>query len=246
MAESETPQTDQTHGTGETGGTGGTGGTDVQGTARGSVVRPDARSLRALAHPLRLQLLGMLRSDGPATATQLAERTGQTSGATSYHLRQLAAYGFVTDDTERGNARDRWWRAAHRSTEFDLAPDAPEEDKALGEQYLRVVADALFRRLDASVTGLATLDADLGAGWDRAFTMSDYAFRLTREEAVGLIGELEALADRYRREVPEQIPDAPDGAERVWLQFQVMPDAAGSSRAARDKRQHDDEGEART
>jgi DNA-binding transcriptional ArsR family regulator len=212
-----------------------------------SVVRPDPRSLRALAHPLRLQLLGLLRSDGPATATQLAERTGQTSGATSYHLRQLAAYGFVAEDAERGNARDRWWRAAHRTTEFDLPPDATEEDKALGEQYLRVVADASFRRLDAAIAGLATLDADLGAGWDRGFTMSDYNFRLTKDEAVRLVAELEAVAGKYRREAPEQIPDAPDGAERVWLQFQVMPDAGGRMPSARDERTHDDdEGEDRS
>jgi DNA-binding transcriptional ArsR family regulator len=77
------------------------------------VVTPDARSLRGLAHPLRLQLLGLLRMDGPATATQLAERTGQSSGATSYHLRQLAAYGFVIEDLDRTTGRrDRYWRAA--------------------------------------------------------------------------------------------------------------------------------------
>jgi predicted transcriptional regulator len=66
------------------------------------VVSPDPRSLRGLAHPLRLHLLGLLRADGPATASQLAARTGQSSGATSYHLRQLAAYGFVVEDTGRG------------------------------------------------------------------------------------------------------------------------------------------------
>src|SRR5689334_12619211 len=66
----------------------------------GSVVRPDGRSLRALAHPLRLRLLGLLRMDGAATASQLAARTGQSSGATSYHLRQLAAYGFVIEEPD--------------------------------------------------------------------------------------------------------------------------------------------------
>ncbi len=151
------------------------------------VVRPDPRSLRALAHPLRLQLLGLLRSDGPATATQLAVATSQTSGATSYHLRQLAAYGFVTEDEERGNARDRWWRAAHRSTEFDLPPDVVEEDRAVGEQYLRIVADNNFRRLDSAIASPATMEDDLGAGWDRGFTMSDVMLRLTQPEAVALV-----------------------------------------------------------
>ena len=192
-----------------------------------SVVRPDARSLRALAHPLRLRLLGLLRMDGPATASQLAARTGQSSGATSYHLRQLAAYGFVLEDAERGNARDRWWRAAHRSTEFDLPPDADEESKALGEEYLRVVAATYARRNDAAIAALPTLAEDLGEGWDRAFTLSDLALRLTVDEAIGLIAELDALARRYRSDDPEKRADAPAGTERVLLQFQVLPTATG-------------------
>src|SRR5690606_19778936 len=55
-----------------------------------SRIKPDAMALRALAHPQRMRMLAMLRIDGPATATALAERMGLNSGATSYHLRQLA------------------------------------------------------------------------------------------------------------------------------------------------------------
>jgi DNA-binding transcriptional ArsR family regulator len=188
-----------------------------------SVVRPDPRSLRALAHPLRLRLLGMLRTDGPATASQLAVRTGQSSGATSYHLRQLAAYGFVLEEAERGNARDRWWRAAHRSTEFDLAPDADEESKAIGEEYLRVVAATYARRTDAGIAALPTMNDDLGEGWDRGFTLSDMSLRLTRDEAKALIEEIDALARRFRSDDPERRHEAPRDAERVILQFQVLP-----------------------
>jgi DNA-binding transcriptional ArsR family regulator len=187
------------------------------------VVRPDASSLRALAHPLRLQLLGLLRSDGPATASQLGVRTGQSSGATSYHLRQLAQHGFVVDDDTRGNGRDRWWRAAHRSTQFDVFPDADEESAALGEQYLRVVAGFYARRLDAAIAALPTLEGDLGDGWQDAFTMSDLQLRLTRDEALAMIAELEEIAARYRHDNPETRTDAPGGAERVVLQFQVLP-----------------------
>lgn len=188
-----------------------------------SVVHADPRSLRALAHPLRLQLLGLLRADGPATASQLAVRTGQSSGSTSYHLRQLAAYGFVVDDIDRGNARDRWWRAAHRTTQFDLPPDADEQGRALGEQYLRIVADAYARRLDTAITALPTLEQDLGPGWQGGFTMSDLALRLTADEAAALIADLEAVRERYRRDDPEARSTAPSGAERVFLQFEVLP-----------------------
>ena len=190
---------------------------------RVDVVSPDPRSLRGLAHPLRLQLLGLLRADGPATASQLAVRTGQSSGATSYHLRQLAAYGFVVEDTDRGTARERWWRAAHRATRFELPQDADEERRALGEEYLRVVADANARRVQAAIAGLATVEEDLGAGWAEAVRLSDLRLRLTRGEALALIADLQAVAARYRSDDPESLAGAPSDARRVVLQFQVLP-----------------------
>jgi DNA-binding transcriptional ArsR family regulator len=190
---------------------------------RVDVVSPDPRSLRGLAHPLRLQLLGLLRADGPATASQLAVRTGQSSGATSYHLRQLAAYGFILEDTDRGTARDRWWRAAHRATRFELARDADEEGRALGEEFLRVVADANARRVQAAIAGLATVEEDLGAGWSDAVRLTDLRLRLTLSEARELIADLQAVATRYRSDDPESVAGAPDDARRVVLQFQVLP-----------------------
>src|SRR5918993_3162549 len=95
--------------------------------ATGREVTLDARSLRGLAHPLRIRLLGLLRQDGPSTATLLADRLGLSSAATSYHLRQLAAYGFAVEDEERGVGRERWWRAAHESTRYGAA-DLGSED----------------------------------------------------------------------------------------------------------------------
>lgn len=199
------------------------GGRGLFDPGRVDVVSPDPRSLRGLAHPLRLQMLGLLRADGPATASQLAARTGQSSGATSYHLRQLATYGFVVEDVDRGTTRERWWRAAHRATRFDLPKDADEEGRTLGEEYLRVVADANARRVQAAIAGLATVEADLGPGWAETFTLSDLLLRLTRGEALELITDLHELAARYRSDDPAALDGAPTDARRVVLQFQVLP-----------------------
>src|SRR5688572_12890701 len=130
-------------------------------------VRLDAQTLRGIAHPLRLRLLSLLREDGPSTATRLAERTGESSGSTSYHLRQLAQYGFVEDDTRPGG-RERWWRAVHRGNVLEARDiqAAPEE----AEAYLRTVAaqyaDRVQRWLDNAPALLGT--------WDRAATLSDW------------------------------------------------------------------------
>ena len=72
----------------------------------------DGPAMRALAHPLRVQIVDLLRRGGPSTATRLAERLGLNSGATSYHLRQLAAAGLIAEAADLGNKRDRWWQAS--------------------------------------------------------------------------------------------------------------------------------------
>ncbi|MGZ4614304.1 MAG: helix-turn-helix domain-containing protein, partial [Actinomycetes bacterium] len=46
----------------------------------------DPRALRALAHPLRLQLLRLVREHRPVTGARLAELTGESSASVSYHL----------------------------------------------------------------------------------------------------------------------------------------------------------------
>ena len=75
-------------------------------------VHLSSRQIRVLAHPLRVRLLGRLRGDGPATATQLAGVLGTNTGATSYHLRQLADAGLVVEEDRPGGGRQRRWSLA--------------------------------------------------------------------------------------------------------------------------------------
>ena len=69
-----------------------------------------ADSLKGMAHPLRLALLSALEARGRATASLLAADLGESSGATSYHLRQLHRHGFVVDADQQGTGRERWWQ----------------------------------------------------------------------------------------------------------------------------------------
>src|SRR3954467_13851534 len=132
----------------------------------------DAAGLRAMAHPLRIRLLGLLRSDGPATATGLAARVGESSGTTSYHLRQLAGAGFVAEDSERGNARERWWKAAQDSTRLEAEPwlDDPSVRPALDAYMGGIAASYAARAQDY----LATVDS-WPKRWRAAATLSDFA-----------------------------------------------------------------------
>lgn len=180
-----------------------------------SEVRPTAQTLRGLAHPLRVRLLGLLRQHGPATATHLAELTGQSSGATSYHLRQLAAYGFVEEDASQGTGRERWWRARHRSTQLEA--EAARQAPADAEAYLRAVALLYADRVERWLTEAPMLPPE----WDEAATLSDSTLRLTPAEANELLSQLNAIMAAFRRDEPDAAH--PEGAERVVLQVQLMP-----------------------
>ncbi|MFJ5993544.1 ArsR/SmtB family transcription factor [Streptomyces sp. NPDC092370] len=176
----------------------------------------DARSLRGLAHPLRMQLLTALRRGGPATASQLAERLGESSGATSYHLRQLAAHGFVTDDPERGKGRERWWKAVDRGVQLDETLIQDPDPTVRG-------AVALFRYELANVhtREVATYlgnTSEWGAQWDGATDLSDFTLRLTPELARELIGRMHELVQSYSP-LPEGTPDA----ESVRVHTHVFP-----------------------
>ncbi|MET9554462.1 winged helix-turn-helix domain-containing protein [Streptomyces sp. NPDC006645] len=179
----------------------------------------DAKGLRALAHPVRVQLVGLLRKFGPSTATRLAERLGVNSGTASYHLRQLGESGFVEEDTERGNARERWWRAVHQSTRFSDRELAEQEPDAV-LAYLQSVAAVYTLRTQRALGELQTMPER----WRGTFDISDWALRLTPEEAVDLRQELHALLARYRADSPDTADAAPEGTERVSLITQILPE----------------------
>lgn len=181
-------------------------------------VRLDAMSVRGLAHPLRVKILGFLRTEGSATATMVAQRMGLNSGATSYHLRQLATYGFVVDDPERGVGRERWWRAAHAITQWD-ADDTGADGS--GEAYLRAVAQTYIERIQLAADSYGTLPQQ----WQHASTMSDYVLRLTAAESAQLNAELLELLGRYRRHDPDTAEQAPAGSLPVSVQIQTLPHA---------------------
>ncbi|HET8718942.1 MAG TPA: helix-turn-helix domain-containing protein [Nocardioidaceae bacterium] len=178
----------------------------------------DTRSLRALAHPVRVKIIGILRRDGAATASQLATRLDLNSGATSYHLRQLAGAGLIVEDETRGNRRERWWKAVYRSTYFDASAYDADPDAAMA--YLNAVA---VQYADRILAGTSTLPV-LPEGWFDAATMSDFSLRITPDEARELLTELLDVVARYRRDGASA--DAPAGSERVVVQLQVLPELA--------------------
>jgi predicted ArsR family transcriptional regulator len=161
-------------------------------------------------------MLGLLRTEGPATATALAHRLGLNSGATSYHLRQLEKHGFISEDEERGNARDRWWRAAHESTQTDLAASASPEEHDTYDGYLQAVAIVSHERLQRSLEERRSLPED----WQDAGDLSDWNIRLTPARAKEMVEAVHSLVETYA-----DAPDATEDAEifRINVNAFVTP-----------------------
>lgn len=172
-----------------------------------SSITPTPQQLRALTHPVRLRMLGILRTEGSTTATALAARLGLNTGATSYHLRQLAQHGFIVDDASRGNGRERWWRAAHASTRTDWEPaDIDPEEQETRDAYLQTVAVVYNQMLQQAVEVRSSLSPE----WRNAWTISDWRCRLTPEKARRLIELLSEQIEEFEEteEVPDTDPDS--------------------------------------
>ena len=153
-------------------------------------------ALHALAHPLRLRLLGLLRIGGPATASGLAKRVGESSGSTSHHLRQLAAAGFIREAPEPGTKPERWWQAAHRETSWSPAQfldsaDARRDDLTVRREVLRLQQVALEQWLIE--------EPEWGKEWVDAAAESDHLLELTPDELRLVQGGL----PRARRALPD-------------------------------------------
>jgi DNA-binding transcriptional ArsR family regulator len=113
----------------------------------------DPRELRAFAHPVRLRILEELAVGGPATATELSERIGESAANCSWHLRQLAQFGYI-EEAGGGAGRQRPWRVVPRVTSWG----GPEEDDD----------PELARASDAAAEVLHDRDVEVFRAWNAA------------------------------------------------------------------------------
>ncbi|MER6950498.1 helix-turn-helix domain-containing protein [Nonomuraea sp. NPDC000554] len=156
----------------------------------------DLDELKALGHPLRMRLYRALNVAREATASMLAEQVDEAVSLVSYHLRKLAAHGLIEEaDRPGGDARERWWRLAHRgvSTRDRDFRDSPE----------RVAAHTALSRVAARQRGeMYEHYLDSQDGWeqewrDAAFG-SESLIWLTASEFGQFKGEAEALVAKWQ------------------------------------------------
>lgn len=167
---------------------------------------------RTLANPLRRRILSHLQQHQEANSATLARALGESTGTTSYHLRQLAEQGFVAEIPEKSRGRERWWRALpfHIQAPAPAKMEAAEWSAAIEHAKARAEHDIdLYFRVLAQYEG--------PDGWAQS---SRGGSHMTRQELLAFYQEYLTLLRKYERNAR----DAPEGARPVALRFFAVPD----------------------
>lgn len=177
----------------------------------------DPRAIKAMAHPLRLAALELLGAHGPLTATEIGESVGTSASSMSYHLRELAKWGFVERDESAGDGRERRWRSIPGGVQFDF--DDPAQAPAAAAAGNAVTA-SILSRVGQNLSDFYTRDLDQPAEWRRAGSIRNATAWLTAKEAAKLAklqsDFLDKVADRTAK-------DRPAGSRRVRALQVVVP-----------------------
>lgn len=153
----------------------------------------DPRVLRALSHPVRLRILDELVTRGPATATELAGRLGESAANCSWHLRQLAQHGFI-EEAGGGTGRQRPWRAVVQATQLISGEEETPEFARTRDTLVEVL---MGRELEVWQAWLASRYGEPAQWREASFGTNWNAIWLTPEELADFKKELEALVDRH-------------------------------------------------
>jgi DNA-binding transcriptional ArsR family regulator len=178
----------------------------------------DLESLKALAHPLRVKIVDVLSTYGAFTASGLGERLGESSGATSYHLRQLEKHGFVREVEGRGTARERWWERVPGAISLD---DTELRESPAGKAASQLVLQEWTNSRERTLRDYVEHGDDvLSAEWQEASELSLANIVVTAEQLKEISDQFMAVMDaavaRYRG---QKIP----GARSTQLQIAAFP-----------------------
>lgn len=180
----------------------------------------DPKAMRALAHPVRLAILGHLQRHGPATASRLSPHVGATPSVTSWHLRHLAGFGLVRDAEGGTDRRERRWAAVARGFRFEASED--EE----GRSAARMLSGELFAQAaDLPLRWLTETEPALEPEWTRLAGANNTRIVVTAEELAALQDAFEELIAPYV--VRESDPRPPDG-RGVRLLMYALPEGPGN------------------
>jgi DNA-binding transcriptional ArsR family regulator len=189
----------------------------------------DARTMRALSHPVRIAIIEVLSLEGPMTATEVGERIGESPTTCSFHLRQLAKYGFV-EEAGGGKGRARPWRMASIGMSLDTDDNDDAETKIAHEALSALIRDRVLDRYRKWLVSRASYPKP----WRDAANESEWVFYLTAEELNQLNKDVSnMLLARFPERLvnPTERPAGSVPVEMLMVSFPVSPPAQGNDEA---------------
>lgn len=174
----------------------------------------EVQEMRALTHPVRLALLEVLSIEGALTATEAGERIGESATTCSFHLRQLAKYGFV-EEAGGGQGRRRPWRLVRRSISFSGTGD--DEHTVAANELSNLLVQRFLRRHERW-KAVQHVEPE----WAEVTGLTEQTLFLTAEETAAVQGAIKEVLDRYKDRMTD--PTArPAGARPVEAVLFVQP-----------------------
>lgn len=174
-----------------------------------AATEPTRSAMWALAHPIRFRIWEVLR-EGPATASQLGRRLGESRGSMSYHLRTLASTGVIEEDAARGTRRERWWYRAEAPVVVPTPADVE------GRAIIQRMHAVLFAREEDVRARFVT--ADVTDEWQEGAFVGNWYLELTPDQADALGKRLFLLVDELRKDPPRS-----PGATKCLVSVSVLP-----------------------
>jgi len=185
------------------------------------VQRPDKRVLtgadlkafyKALANPVRRDILTYLGKHGEANSTSVAKALGESTGTTSYHLRKLADLKLIEEIEDRGDGRERWWKSQMKDIYtppgLEMTPDEREAALKLG---------ALKMSHDLGLVTRAYAGYDSAEGWNQIYRGG---LHLTKEQVTSFVEEYQNLLWKYVTEPGKH----PEGSRALAVRLIVVPE----------------------
>lgn len=154
----------------------------------------DPRAIRALSHPLRLQILSLLRDQRPMTVTEISHEVGESTASVSYHLSQLGRFGFVEPVPELKSGRRQPWRASDASIYFDPGQHHDPAHEIAGKS----LRSALLQHIIRTVEKYNQNEQEIAQEWREAAIISDSTVYLTIAEFREVTDEILKVVNRYR------------------------------------------------
>lgn len=183
----------------------------------------DPKRLRALAHPLRWQLIELIGAEGSATATRCAAALGQTVANCSYHLNTLAKYGFV-EHVEGDDSREKPWRLT--SYEQSFTSDEADLESTMAAE---AAWDAFLENEVANLRDRLLRKYLEPPEWRHSTGMNATTTFLTVEELAEIRRDMVAVMDRHTERLKDRTT-RPEGAReiRLLLAASVVPQRPGT------------------